>query len=102
VSPGGVGMYARVSRAGVHKRMKEGRLTAFLFDVVRNRPASGGGGDPAGEVGGGRPVTYIPVQECRAWARLLDTVRRGEQVTKAPVYRASQPDSVDSDSWRQW
>lgn len=31
VSPGGVGMVCPVSRAAVHKRLKEGRMTLFLF-----------------------------------------------------------------------
>ena len=35
VSPGGAAGYARVSRAGIHKRLKEGRLTAFLFHVMK-------------------------------------------------------------------
>ena len=35
ISPGGVGMYAPVSRAAVHNRMKEGKLTAFCFYVKR-------------------------------------------------------------------
>jgi hypothetical protein len=35
VSPGGVGMYAGVSRAAVHKRLKQGNLTAFMFNVTR-------------------------------------------------------------------
>ena len=37
VSPGGVAMYIKVSRAGVHKRMKEGRLTAFMFHDVKGK-----------------------------------------------------------------
>jgi hypothetical protein len=35
VSPGGVAAMVGVSRAAVHKRMKEGRLTAFNFYLVK-------------------------------------------------------------------
>ena len=34
VSPGAVMMYAPVSRAAVHKRLKEGKMTAFCFHVI--------------------------------------------------------------------
>src|SRR5271154_5785276 len=34
VSPGGVGMYCPVSRAAVYKRVKEGKLSMFLFHVT--------------------------------------------------------------------
>ncbi len=37
VSPGGVALYAPVSRAAVHKRLKEGRMTAFCYHVKRTR-----------------------------------------------------------------
>lgn len=64
VSPGGVSMYVKVSRAGVHKRMKEGRLSAFLFHVVEKITRFG-----SREVleAGGQPYVDIPLSECRAW-----------------------------------
>jgi hypothetical protein len=101
VSPGGVGLYAKVSRAGVHKRMKEGRLTAFLFHLTTG-PAPPGQRRKALEHGG-RPFTCIPVQECRAWAGRLRGKRQGRQAGQEPQgpgpgRRASQAD----DSWRQW
>lgn len=70
VSPGGVAMYARVSRAGVHKRMKEGRITAFLFHVVKGHTRW-----TRREIlaNSGMPYIYIPGQECKAWAELLGT-----------------------------
>ena len=36
ISPGGVCGYVDVSRAGVHKRLKEGRLSGFLYHVIQN------------------------------------------------------------------
>src|ERR1700683_1501569 len=40
VSPGGVGMFVPVRRAAVHKRMKEGRVTALCFYVVHDEKRS--------------------------------------------------------------
>jgi len=64
VSPGGAGMYAPVSRAAVHQRMKEGKLSAFLFHPKRK-----------GTNWLGRPremresaYCYVPVCELKLWA----------------------------------
>lgn len=63
VSPGGVGMFAGVSRPAVHKRLKDGKLTAFLFHVT----------SAAQSIFGYQkkiklsPYGYIPVSECKAW-----------------------------------
>jgi hypothetical protein len=65
ISPGGVSMYAPVSRAAVHKRMKEGKLTCFLYhNSYRKR----------GIFGNKREVresnmSYVPVIECKAWGK---------------------------------
>jgi hypothetical protein len=64
VSPGGAGMFAPVSRAAVHKRMKDGKLTAFLFHVTRKK---------VNWLGRPRevrtsPYIYVPVSELKAWA----------------------------------
>src|SRR4051794_977308 len=37
VSPGGASRYAGVSRAAIHKALREGRLTAFAFHVVKTK-----------------------------------------------------------------
>lgn len=66
VSPGGVSMYARVSRAGVHKRLREGRLTGFVFHKMRRTKIL-----RRRTVEEGRAIILIPVAECRAWAALL-------------------------------
>lgn len=64
VSPGGVSMYLPVSRAGVHKRLKSGKMTAFLFHVT-HRERTFFGRDRAVK---SQPYIYIPVIECKAWA----------------------------------
>jgi hypothetical protein len=99
ISPGAAGIYAQVSRAGVHKRMKEGGLTAFLFHLDRT-PGSGSTGNET--VDTGRPYTLIPVRECKAWGQLLRARRRGDkggQTRARPDRRVAE---TDRDSWRQW
>jgi hypothetical protein len=71
VSPGGVGMFVPASRAGVHKRMKEGRLTAFCFHVVHDEKTFFGNVRKAKA----SPYVYIPVSECKAWAKELEEKR---------------------------
>jgi hypothetical protein len=65
VSPGGVSMYAGVSRPAVHKRLKEGRLTGFFFYLLEAGKLFK---DRKKMSEGGRPYIYIPVSECKAWA----------------------------------
>lgn len=63
VSPGGVGMFAGVSRPAVHKRLKEGKLTAFFFHVTRATQSIFGYQKKIKQL----PYGYIPVSECKAW-----------------------------------
>src|SRR5665213_2855929 len=73
VSPGGVGMFVPVSRAAVHKRMKEGRLTALCFHVVHDERTFFGNVRKAKAT----PFVFIPVSECKAWAKELEEKRGG-------------------------
>ena len=68
VSPGGVGMYVPVSRAGVHKRMKAGKLTGFFFHVTSEGKTIFGRKRKIKE----QPYIGIPVMECKAWAKELE------------------------------
>lgn len=79
VSPGGVSMYAGVSRPGVHKRMKEGRLTAFLYHVVKSSKFLK---DRKKLEDGGRPFSLIPVVECKAWHEELKSKRDQNETNK--------------------
>ncbi|HMD53651.1 MAG TPA: hypothetical protein VKJ65_03770 [Phycisphaerae bacterium] len=67
VSPGGVSLFAPVSRPAVHKAMKEGRLTAFLFHEIKMRRSLFGTKRARRKT----PFVYIPVIECKGWARQL-------------------------------
>lgn len=73
ISPGGVAGYVRVSRAAVHKRLKTGRLTAFLFHLVADSDFSKSR-KTLGE--GGTPYTMIPVSEAKAWVQELSEMKR--------------------------
>ena len=86
ISPGGVGMYAPVSRAGVYKRLKEGNLTAFCFHVVKAERSLFGYQKKLKE----RPYVYVAVSECKAWGQDLrarpdrkETLMRGSAFAKA-------------------
>ncbi len=97
LSAGAAALYVNVSRAGLHKRMKEGRLTAFLFHVDSAAEAQEDRGH------GGRPYCFIPVRECRAWV----DARRGRgraRITHEPdvVEKPSQPTQRSQDAWKQW
>ncbi len=98
VSPGAVALYAKVSRAGVHKRLKEGRLTAFLFRVVEVADRAGSAELPAD---GGRAYTFIPLRECRAWADSLRSRGRRARRAERPAAAPDRAAGID-DSWKQW
>lgn len=67
LSPGGVAMFVPVSRAAVHKRLREGRLTGFAFYVTSQ--AKSLWGKPRKIKA--RPYLVLSVSECRAWAKDL-------------------------------
>lgn len=68
VSPGGAGMFAPVSRAAVHNRLKEGKLTAFCFHVSATRTSIFGKQRKTRN----SPYVYIPSSELKAWAVELE------------------------------
>ena len=76
VSPGGVSMFVRISRAAVHKRMKEGRLSAFCFHVVHEEKTFFGNVRKAKAT----PFVTNPVSECKAWAKEIDEKRGQPEV----------------------
>ena len=64
LSTNGVIMFVPVSRAGVHKRIREGKLTAFFFYVTSDETTLFGATRKAKE----RPFIVVSVSECKAWA----------------------------------
>lgn len=67
VSPGGVCMFAPVSRSAVNKRLNNGMLTAFCFHVEERKRTLISKVFKRREL----PFVYIPVSECKAWAQDL-------------------------------
>ena len=79
VSPGGISMFCPVTRAAVHKRMKEGRLSAFLFHSTEIKTNWFGKKRVKRE----SPYILIPVCEAKGWKEELEreAVRRRGGVT---------------------
>jgi hypothetical protein len=67
LSTGGVIMFVPVSRAGVHKRIMAGKLTAFFFYVTHEETRLFGAKRKAKE----RPFILVSVSECKAWAEAM-------------------------------
>jgi hypothetical protein len=61
-------MYCPASRAAVYKRIKEGRLSIFLFHVTYRKTTLFGKNKILRE----NPYGYIPVSEVRAWRKELE------------------------------
>lgn len=64
LSPSGVSMFVPVTRAAVHKRIREGKLTAFIFYITREEKSFLGVKRKAKL----RPYIFLSVIECQAWA----------------------------------
>jgi hypothetical protein len=60
--------YTGVTRPGVYRRLKAGRLTAFSFALVGETKTLLGGQKKLKE----GPLVYIPFSECQAWWRELN------------------------------
>ena len=77
VSPGGVTMFARVSRAAVYQAINEGRLTAFGFHVITETRGVFGFKKRRRET----PYVFIPVSECKAWGEIVDAKIKAKSLT---------------------
>jgi hypothetical protein len=64
ISPAGVTMFVPVQRAAVHKRIKEGKLTAFFFYITRKESTFFGTKRKVKL----RPYIMLSLSECKAWA----------------------------------
>jgi hypothetical protein len=64
ISAAGVSMFVPVQRAAVHKRIKEGKLTAFFFYITRVESTFFGTKRKVKL----RPYIVLSVNECKAWA----------------------------------
>jgi hypothetical protein len=64
ISPAGVTMFVPVQRAAVHKRIKEGKLTAFFFYITHMEKTFLGTKRKVKL----RPYIMLSLSECKAWA----------------------------------
>jgi len=63
ISPAGVTMFVPVQRAAVHKRIKEGKLTAFFFYITHVESTFFGTKRKVKL----RPYIMLSLSECKAW-----------------------------------
>lgn len=94
VSPGGASLYTYATRAGVHKRLKEGRLTGFCFSVAKDSTFIKGRKTLEE---GGRPYVYIPYSECRAWAAEMEEREKSEDINSLKQEAHGTRQDLDDD-----
>ena len=82
VSPGGASMFGGISRASVHNRMEDGKLTAFFFELKK-------GVKTGITEGRGNPYIYVPISELKAWAEEIKA--RGIKKKKLTPEQAEPP-----------
>jgi hypothetical protein len=88
VSPGGVGMYCPVSRAAVYKRIKEGKLSIFLFHVTYRKTTLFG----KNKILRDHPYGYIPASEARAWREELEERALSQGTITPEELEGAKPD----------
>jgi hypothetical protein len=98
VSPGGVGMYCPVSRAAVYKRIKEGKLSLFLFHVKHRTTTLFG----KNRILRDNPYGYIPASEARAWREELEQRALSQGTITEEELEGARPDwAGDFLQWRE-
>jgi hypothetical protein len=96
VSPGGVAMYAPVSRAAVHRRIKDGKMTAFYFHQTEEVRRFWGQTKVKHQL----QICYIPVSEAKSWGQELKerAIKEG-RITREEL-EGAKPDWVgDFQEW---
>lgn len=96
VSPGGVGMYCPVSRAAVYKRIKEGKLSIFLFHVTCRTTTLFG----KNKILRDNPYGYVPASEARAWRQELEERAISQGTITEEELEGARPDW--SGEFLQW
>ena len=94
ISPAGVSMFVPVQRAAVHKRIKEGKLTAFFFYITRIESTFFGTRRKVKL----RPYIVLSVNECKAWAAemkrragYVDEPKTRKEAEEAETFAATDP-----------
>lgn len=78
-SPGGAAGYAKVTRPGVHKKLKTGGLTGFVYHITQDSILFKGKKKLSANA---FFYCYIPRSELRAWADELEKKRDKSEVEK--------------------
>jgi hypothetical protein len=89
VSPGGAAVYAGVTRAGVNKRLKAGKLTIFCFYTIEKTKTLFGKEKTIKDF----PSGYIPVSECKAWRKELE-----ERIQRIEARKGPNPMTPDDEA----
>jgi len=79
LSPGGAAVYAQVTREGVYKRMRAGKLTAFCFHITKEKKTFFG----SKRLLKREAIVYISVPELQAWRKDLEERLARIEATKA-------------------
>jgi hypothetical protein len=88
ISPAGVTMFVPVQRAAVHKRIKEGKLTAFFFYITHVESTFFGTKRKVKM----RPYIVLSLSECKAWAAEMKRRLTGPpQLPALPLSGLLQP-----------
>ena len=90
ISPSGASMFVPVTRASVHKRIRDGKLTAFIFYVSKEEKSFLGVKRKAKQ----RPYICLSVTECKAWAEEMK--RKAGYVDDPKVSLAEQKEASEA------
>ena len=82
LSPGGAAGYVGVSRPGVHKKLKSGGLTGFVFHITKDSIFFKGKKKLSANA---FFYCYIPRSELKAWAAELDKKREKHELEQEEV-----------------
>lgn len=89
VSPGGAGMYCPVSRAAVHKRIKEGKLSCFLFHTTEIRTSLWSKKEKTLREA---PYAHICVSELKQWRKEIEERAIQQEKVTAEELEGARPD----------
>jgi hypothetical protein len=81
-------MYCPVSRAAVYKRIKEGKLSIFLFHITHRKTTLFG----KNKILRDNPYGYIPASEARAWRQELEERAVKQGVITEEDLEGAKPD----------
>jgi hypothetical protein len=87
VSPGGGCMVVPVSRAAIHQRIKQGKLTCFMYDVQEKISILG-----FKIALRDAPYSYVPVSELKEWRKDIEYRLMREGTISREELEGAKPD----------